>query len=124
MQQLLSGTAPGLSNGAFVHKLFLQRLPSNVRMVLASAKPDTSVEELTQKADKIVGVATPSVSAVATTPPHITAEIEQLCLEVGPLTNLVKSLTQCRHSPSPNCHHPLMFSASTTNTFETLPIAV
>ena len=43
MQQLLSGTAPGLPNGAFVHELFLQRLPSNVRMVLASAKPDTSM---------------------------------------------------------------------------------
>ena len=105
MQQLLSGTAPGLPNGAFVHELFLQRLPSNVRMVLASAKPDTSIEELTEKADKVVRVATPSVSAVATTPPHITAEMEQLYSEVVHLTNLVKSLTQCHYSLSPNCRH-------------------
>ena len=40
MQQLLSGTTPGLPDGAFVRELFLQRLPSNVRMVLASARPD------------------------------------------------------------------------------------
>ena len=70
MQQLLSGTTPGLPDGAFVRELFLQRLPSNVRMVLASARPDTSIDELAQMADKIVEVATPSVSAVTTTPPH------------------------------------------------------
>ena len=104
MQQLLSGTTPGLPDGAFVRELFLQRLPSNVRMVLASARPDTSIDELAQMADKIVEVATPSVSAVTTTPPHITVEMEQLRSEVAHLTNLVKSLTQRRRSPSPNRH--------------------
>ena len=46
MQQLLGGTAPGLPDGAFIRELFLQRLPSSVRMVLASASRDTSTEEL------------------------------------------------------------------------------
>ena len=104
MQQLSSGTAPGLLDRAFVCEMFLQRLPSNVRMVLASTRPDTSIEELAQIVDKIVEVATPSFSAVTTTPPHITAEMEPLRLEVAHLTNLVKSPTQRHHSPSPNHH--------------------
>ena len=79
MQQLLGGTAPGLPDSSFIQELFLQRLPSSVRMVLASTRRDTSVEELAQIADKIMEVATPSVSTVTTTPPQLAAEMEQLC---------------------------------------------
>ena len=70
MQQLL-GDTPRLPDEAFVCELFLQRLPPNVRMVLASARQDTSLEELAQMADKIVEVATPSVSAVNNIPSSI-----------------------------------------------------
>ena len=100
MHQLL-GDTPELSDGAFVCELFLQRLPSNVRMVLASAGRNTSLEELAQMADKIVEVATPSVSAVNVSP-QLATEIDQLRLEVAGLTSLVKSLTQRRRTPSPN----------------------
>ena len=102
MQQLLGGTAPGLPDSSFIRELFLQRLPSSVRMVLASTRRDTSVEELAQIADKIMEVATPSISAVTTTPPQLAAEMEQLRSEVTHLANLVKSLTQPRRSPSPS----------------------
>ena len=102
MQQLLGGTAPGLPDSSFIRELFLQRLPSSVRMVLASTRRDTSVEELAQIADKITEVATPSISAATTTPPQLAAEMEQLRSEVTHLANLVKSLTQHRRSPSPN----------------------
>ena len=105
MQQLLGGTAPGLPDSSFIRELFLQRLPSSVRMVLASTRRDTSVEELAQIADKIMEVATPSISAVTTTPLQLDAEMEQLRSEVTHLANLVKSLTQRRRSPSPNRRH-------------------
>ena len=105
IQQLL-GDTPRLPDKAFVHELFLQRLPPNVRMVLASARQDTSLEELAQMADKIVEVATPSVSTVnnipSSIPPQIVTEMEQLHSEVASLTSLVKSIAQRRCSPSPN----------------------
>ena len=44
LQQLACDT-PG-ADGAFLRELFLQRLPSNVRMVLASTRSDTPINEL------------------------------------------------------------------------------
>ena len=44
-------------------ELFLQRLPGNVRMVLASADPATDLAQLAVMADKVSEVATPTVSA-------------------------------------------------------------
>ena len=85
-------------------QIALQSRPCNIRMVFASTRPDTFIEKLAQIADKIVEVATPSVSTVTTTPPHITAVIVQLHLEVVHLTNLVKSHTQRCCSPSSNHH--------------------
>ena len=88
MQQLL-GDRPGITDGAFLRELFLQRLPSNVRMVLAST-PDASLEKVAELADKIMEVATPSVSAVAM---HaLMTEVEQLHTEVTWLQRLVASL--------------------------------
>ena len=118
MQQLL-GDTPRLPDEAFVRELFLQRLPSNVRMVLASTRQDTSLEELAQMADKIVEVATPSVSAVnnipSSIPPQIATEMEQLRSEVASLTSLVKSITQHRRSPSPNFRRRQSPSRSSTD---------
>ena len=57
-------------------------------------------------ADKIVEVATPSVSAVnnipSSIPPQIATEMEQLRSEVANLTSLVQSITQHQRSPSLN----------------------
>ena len=58
MQQLL-GDRSGINDGSFFRELFLQRLPTNVRMVLASTNNSVPLDELAQLADKIVEVAAP-----------------------------------------------------------------
>ena len=65
MQQLL-GDKLGTSADAntFVRELFLQRLPPNVRMVLASADATMDLNKLADMADKVMEVATPTVSAI------------------------------------------------------------
>ena len=104
MQQLLGDRPP---DEAFVRDLFLQKLPSNVRMVLASVRRDTTLTQLAQMADDIIEVATPSISAIhhdARATPLLAAKMEQLRSDVAGLTNLVKSLSR-RSSPSlhPSC---------------------
>ena len=68
MQQLL-GDRAGTTDGAFLRELFLQRLPANVRMVLAST---ASLEDMAELADKIVKVATLVVTAVDSPLPQLT----------------------------------------------------
>lgn len=113
MQQLLGdhlGAAP--DNNAFLKELFLQRLPANVRMVLASADATTDLAKLADMADKIVEVATPTVAAISQ--PNPDPDIQQLRAEVTRLAELVASLTTHRprrdrslsrnrrtHSPAP-----------------------
>ena len=103
MQQLL-GDLAGAIDGSFIRELFLQRLPGNVRMVLASTGDRVSLDELAQLADKIVEVAAPSISAVVA--PRLTAEVDQLRTEVTRLKELVTSLSvrgksMRSRSPSP-----------------------
>ena len=87
--QQLAGDMPGLTDGTFLRELFLQRLPANVRMVLASTRENTSIEELAQLADRIIEVAAPpSVSNVSTQP----SELDQLKAEITSLTQVVNSL--------------------------------
>ena len=64
MQQLLGDSAGPEPDSSFLRELFLQRLPGSVRMVLASTGNAMSLEALAQMADKIVEVATPTISAV------------------------------------------------------------
>ena len=56
--QQLAGDTPG-ADGAFLRKLFLQQLPANVRMVLASTRGDMLIDEIAQLANKIIEVAIP-----------------------------------------------------------------
>ena len=63
--------------------------------VLASARHDTSLEELAHMTDKIMEVVSPSFFMVHV-PLKVVTEIEKLRLEVASLTTLVKSLTHCR----------------------------
>ena len=63
MQQLLGDKASS-TDSSFLRELFLQRLPANVRMVLAATPDITSLEELAQLADQVVEVVIPSVAAV------------------------------------------------------------
>ena len=94
MQQLL-GDKAGTTDASFLRELFLQRLSPNVRMVLASSDT-TDLEKLAQLADKIVEVATPSISAAT----RSTSEIDHLRAEIADLKRIVESL----HIPSrPRC---------------------
>ena len=101
MQQLL-GEKANSTDAAFMRELFLQRLPSNVRMVLASTPDTGNITELAQLADKAMEVATPSVSGITTT-----TELDQLRQEVAELKTMLRSLqtvnkkSQRGRSPSP-----------------------
>jgi len=91
MRQLWCG---GDADDTLLRELFLQRLPSNVRMVLAPSGIGISLDSLAEMADRIMEVATPTVSSVQAPPPHpASAEISSLQAEVRQLQDLVKSLT-------------------------------
>ncbi len=102
MQQLLGEKADKLDEALF-RELFLQRLPTNVRMVLASVQESVGIQELAQLADKIteVSVATPpAVGALGSS--RTTTELDQLRSEITSLKKMVKSLsrTTARRSTS------------------------
>ncbi len=124
MHQLL-GDRAGLDE-TFLRELFLQRLPSNVRMVLAASPSATPLESLAELADRVTEVAAQPVSvvtgsstqsqvtpvaAVGTNQPT-TADFERILSELAKLQTTVKSLTRHRsrtpsrpsrrQSPSPN----------------------
>ena len=88
MQQLLGDHLP-TPDHAFLKELFLQRLPANVRMVLASADPSTDLPKLAEMADKIIEVATPPAVAAVSTP---ASETQQLREEITRLAELVASI--------------------------------
>ena len=91
MQQLL-GDSAAATDSAFVRGLFLQRLPANVRMVLASAAHSTSLEDLAQLADGIVEAAPSPLTSLHDAPPP-----PPLALEVDQLRSEVKRLADCLH---------------------------
>ena len=116
MQQLLGdhGTEANLT---FLRELFLQRLPPNVRMVLASTGDTMDLATLADMADKVIEVAAPSVSAISQPPPGFDSDLTQLRADVSRLTDLVASLTRERpprrrrsisrgHSPAPTGSQP------------------
>ena len=101
MQQLLGDKAASIDS-SFIRELFLQRMPGNIRMVLASTADTASLEELAALADKVMEVAAPSVAAFNT--PQISSDVELLRAEVTRLKDAVSALTKSRpakRSPSP-----------------------
>ena len=74
MQQQL-GEKAGTSNGSTIKELFIQKLPTNIWMVLVATSEKTPLEELTTLADKIMEVATLSI-AIVTVPLQATSEVE------------------------------------------------
>lgn len=104
MYQLLGDKAHTFDTG-LLRELFLSRLPSQVRMVLASAA-NLDLPALADMADNVLEVAAPAMAAII--PPPNT-EITQLRAEVAELTKMVRDLTltvaQARRktarSPSP-----------------------
>ena len=67
MQQSL-GDHGTTTDNSFLREFFLQCLPSNVRMVLASADSITTLETLADMADMIMEVSTPTVATVSAPP--------------------------------------------------------
>ena len=96
--QQLAGDTPG-ADGVFLRELFLQRLPTNVRMVVASTRGDTPIDELAQLADKIMEVAVPEVAAVSVAKPDTTL-LEQLRQEIASLKQQIQTLQYRPHSRS------------------------
>ena len=106
MRQLWSEDA----SEALLRELFLQRLPANVRMVLASSDPTITLDDLAEMADRIMEASGSAVAAVhATSASPNTTELECLRSEVHQLQELVRSLSMrfqpSRHrSPTPSRH--------------------
>lgn len=90
MQQLMGEKASTI-DASFLRNLFVQRLPHNVRMILASVG-DLEIERLAELADKLMEISTPVVSAVQTP----ADEIQQLRAEISRLTIAVATLQQHR----------------------------
>jgi len=102
MQQLLGDKAQN-TDGAFLRELFLQRLPSNIRMVLASTPDTGNLDDMALLADKIMEVATPapSITTISTT-----SKLERLHKEVAELKSMLQGSQSSnqpskRRSPSP-----------------------
>lgn len=101
MQQLL-GDRAAEAEGPLLRELFLQRLPTNVRLVLAPSVAGKSLEEIAELADSVVDVAPPHVSSID--PP--TLEVESLRAEIKELRELVSTLATRPHSPRPRSPSP------------------
>lgn len=114
MQQLLGDK---VTDASFLRELFLQRLPANVRMVLASSDT-TDLDKLAQFADKIVEVATPvQVSAVSRSPD---TEISQLRSEIAELKQIVVQSHSSRPQRSSSRGPPTRPSTPTRNDSDSL----
>ena len=98
MNQLLGDKASGIDN-SLLRELFLQRLPPNVRMVLASTAEPVTLEALASLADKIMEVATPTVSTINHSSDHLLSELSSLKAELSQLKQLITSRNPS-HRPS------------------------
>ncbi len=97
--RLLLGDRPGLTDDSFLRELFLQRLPPNVRMVLASTPDGTGLEQQADLADNVKEVATsPTAIASVSTPPPLATEVDHLREQVSRLSKLVHNLSRTRSS--------------------------
>ena len=88
MQQLLGDKATALDL-SIMRELFLQCLPTNVRLILASTAEAISLQELATLADKVMEVATPTVATVSPSD-SLVAEISELKAEIAQVKQLLK----------------------------------
>ncbi|XP_064486643.1 uncharacterized protein LOC135398971 [Ornithodoros turicata] len=112
MRQLLGDNSATMDD-VLLRELFLQRLPQNVQMVLATAA-NMSLDQLATLADAVVEVATPSIAATAApqhpvlpTPsaaasPSGSPQLEDLCREFRALASLIAA----SHAPPQQTRQP------------------
>jgi hypothetical protein len=88
------------ANEPLLRELFLQRLPSNVRMVLAPSGVTVGLNDLAEMADRVLEVSVPAVSAVRSPIPHPPImELESLRSEVRQLQEMMRSLSTTSRLP-------------------------
>ena len=90
MQQLL-GDKETTTDSSFIKELFMQRLPTNIRIVLASASEKNTLQDLATLADKMMEVAGPTISTVVT-PTQATSEGDSMRAEISSLREQVSAL--------------------------------
>ena len=108
MQQLL-GDKLGTSSDAnsFVCELFFQRLPSNVRMVLASMDTSMDINKLADMADKVMEVATPTT---------LRDEVTRLIYLVASLSTRFRGRSNSQACSSRRSRSPVPSSNSSSDT--------
>ena len=101
MQQLV-GDRAGIDE-SFIRELFLQRLPSNVRMVLAASPSTIPLQNLAELADRVRGSSSHSAyrrrqhqQQLATSSCRHSADFDRLVEEMAKLQATVKSLVKQR----------------------------
>ena len=102
---LLLGDKAASTDNSLLRELFLQRLPTNVRLVLASTSDTLSLKDLAMLADKIMEVHSTTPSVAAITSSQLSTEVDKLRAEIASLKKLVKQGSATRRirtrSPSP-----------------------
>ncbi|XP_077513916.1 uncharacterized protein LOC144124866 [Amblyomma americanum] len=88
MQQLAGGTTA--SDGRLVRELFLQRLPTSVRIGL-TASGDTDLAKMAELADKLMAVAVPTVASVHADAPPANS-LQAMREEISRLADTVAAL--------------------------------
>ena len=111
MVQLL-GDQASEHTSVFLKELFLQRLPSNVRIILASTPGNNTLQDIATLAEKTMeitgNVPPPPINTVSAPDGQLVAELTKLREEVANLKKLDRS-NSC--SPSCNCSHTHSHSA-------------
>ncbi|CAN8017174.1 unnamed protein product [Ixodes persulcatus] len=112
MRQPLGDRAASFDD-TILRELFLQRIPSDARLILATSS-DISLDCLAELADKILNIAVPTVATTALIPVSTqTSEVQRLREEVRDLTHLVGATLRLPRSPSRRSrtqHHTDNFS--------------
>ena len=86
IQQLL-GDKLNTMDATFLRELFLQRLPSNVRMVLTPSAGDLNLDQLAQLADRIMEASPlPTIAATTSTTDQLTAQVSTLTKRLDELS--------------------------------------
>ena len=109
MEQLLGEQATEHTS-TFLKELFLQRLPANIRMILASTPGDNTVQDLAALADKIAEVTVfprqPPINNVSNSDSQLANELAKLREEVASLKKLVRSTSRSPSARGHRSHSP------------------